>query len=473
MTKKLKTGQQTLSAILMIAAIILLGLLSHRYKLELDWTAGHRNTLTEASRKQLASMHDPLKFTAFLYAGADNRKDVESWIARYQRFKPDIQVDYIDPQAHPEKVRDYNVESAGETVVEYEGRRETLRSFSEQSITGALQRLSYSGERYVVFLTGHGEHGLEPGPGAGGDGPTTTSYAQFAQVLQDKGIKTLALNLAKTPSIPGNASALVIAAPKDQLLDGEVKVIKDYVAAGGNLLWLSDPQSADIPELAKVLGVNWQKGVAIFPDSQAGNPAIFVATAYPVQSPVSGTIDEISVFPLVHSLTTDAGVEAAAGWTVMPMLVSNEAAWLKTGKLDGPIDPAPTADDIKGPLMIGVSLTRMLPAIADKTAPPPADPAKPADKPADRQQRVALVGDADFLGDATLSAYGNRQLGLNLVQWLSTRDGQLDIDVPKAPDTNLYLPGWAVWLIAGGFTLLLPALLLAYGIGRWLVRRRA
>ena len=41
-----------------------LGWLSSKHTLQIDWTAGHRNTLTEASRKQLASMPDPLAFNA-------------------------------------------------------------------------------------------------------------------------------------------------------------------------------------------------------------------------------------------------------------------------------------------------------------------------------------------------------------------------------------------------------------------------
>ena len=53
-------------------------------------------------------------------------------------------------------------------------------------------------------------------------------------------------------------------------------------------------------------------------------------------------------------------------------------------------------------------------------------------------------GDADFLANAYLGEVGNQQLGLNLVQWLASRDAQLNVDVPKAPDTSLLLPGWAM-----------------------------
>ena len=83
-----------------------------------------------------------------------------------------------------------------------------------------------------------------------------------------------------------------------------------------------------------------------------------------------------------------------------------------------------------------------------------------------------LVGDADFLADAYVGELGNQQLGLNIVQWLATRDAQLNIDIKAAPDTMLYLPGWATVTISAIFVLLLPLTLVGFGVARWAVRRR-
>jgi len=85
---------------------------------------------------------------------------------------------------------------------------------------------------------------------------------------------------------------------------------------------------------------------------------------------------------------------------------------------------------------------------------------------------VVVIGDADFISNAYLGQLGNQQLGLNAVQWLAARDNQMNIDIPKAPDVNLFLPDWAIALLAGGFVLVLPLLLIGIGIGRWISRRR-
>ena len=56
--------------------------------------------------------------------------------------------------------------------------------------------------------------------------------------------------------------------------------------------------------------------------------------------------------------------------------------------------------------------------------------------------------------------------------WLSARDDQLNIDIPKAPDRSLEIAPIGLYAIYFGFAFLLPALLLGFGVARWVVRRR-
>lgn len=458
MNKKNLYLQQIISGLLFLAVLVMLGWLSVRYKQQWDWTAGNRNTLTEASRRQLAAMPDPIRFVAFAYPGAEERATVEFFVERYKRVKPNIELEFIDPSAQPQKVREYNISFAGEVVLEYQGRRENLRGLSEQSITTALQRLAFTGENWIVFLEGHGERSTQ------GQGPD--AITQFAQVLKDKGLKVQPLNLVSTPKIPDNTSVLVIASPRSTLFEGEVKLIREYVEKGGNLLWLADPDfPPGLEPLADLLGISWQNGYAVFPEYQmlgTGHPGVFAALGYPA-TPVTRGLDQVTLFPLVRSVSSKGG----SSFSFEPMLTSSEAAWLETGALDGgPVRMEPEKGDIAGPLNIGALLTREKPD-ADKAETKPGDAPAPAP-----QQRVAVIGDADFLSDAYLAQLGNQQLGLNLVQWLAARDAQLNVDVPKAPDVDLFLPDWALTLISGGFVILLPLLLLGTGVGRWIVRRR-
>lgn len=456
--------QQLVGGVLFLAVIVMLGWLSVRYNLKQDWTFNQRNTISDSSQKQLASMTDPVRFIAFAYPGSPERATVQYFVDQYTRFKKDVQLEFIDPSSQPLQVKEFNVSFAGEVVLEYQTRRENLRALSEQNITGALQRLSYTGEKWIVFLEGHGERAVTQANDQG-------AFTQFAQVLKDKGLKVQPLSLIKAPSVPDNTAVLVIASPKGALLEGEIKLIDEYVQKGGNLLWLADPDNAPgLAAVADTLGIAWQNGYAVFPEYEllgTGHPGIFAALDYP-PGPVTQGMDQVTLFPLVRSLTA----KPDSGWSAQPMLTTSKEAWLETqpiGESGVSLDAA--KGDVAGPLSIGMTMTR---EVADSEAPASAAPVaggppKPAAK---KQQRIALVGDADFLSDASLSQLGNQQLGLNIVQWLSRRDSQLNIDVPKAPDTKLFLPNWAVILIGAGFVIVLPLLLIGIGVTRWIIRRR-
>src|SRR3546814_4706132 len=76
-----------------------------RFKTDIDWTAGKRNTLTAASVKQLKAMPDPLTFYVFAPSGAETRHAIEADLERYKRVKNNITVTFVDPSADPQKVR--------------------------------------------------------------------------------------------------------------------------------------------------------------------------------------------------------------------------------------------------------------------------------------------------------------------------------------------------------------------------------
>jgi hypothetical protein len=466
MTRKQVLLQQLITTVLFLGVLVMLGWLSNKYTLEADWTAGNRNTLTDASRKLLDTLTEPVTFKVFLYPRSEMRQSIEADFKRYQRVKQDIAVEFVDPSTNPQLVREYNVQRPGEVVAEYQGRRENLSATTEQAVTAALQRLAHAGERWIVFLEGHGERGT-------GDAEQN-GYAEFANFLREKGLKVQGLNLATTPKIPDNTAVLVIAAPERPLLAGEVKLVEGYVQAGGNLLWLADPATgprdpvASLGPLAQLLNVAWQKGTGILLESASLGlpPFVYITTQYP-QNPVTRDFPENALFPIVRGLTYKSEPD---GWTAQPLLTTSEQAWLETGKLEGELAMDPNQGDTAGPLTLAVTLTREVKSAEPAPAAEGEDAAKPA---AGKPQRVAVIGDSDFLSNSYIGQLGNSLLGLNLVQWLASRDELLNVDVAKAPDTSLVIPSWGLYAIYFGFAFLLPAVLLGFGVTRWIVRRRA
>src|SRR3546814_2876522 len=93
-------AQQFFNALLIVVVIGLLGFLSMRFKTDIDWTAGNRNTLTAASVKQLKAMPDPLTFYVFAPSGAETRHAIEADLERSKRVKKNRSAEHTsEPQS--------------------------------------------------------------------------------------------------------------------------------------------------------------------------------------------------------------------------------------------------------------------------------------------------------------------------------------------------------------------------------------
>ena len=286
---------------LFLGIIGLLAWLSTRYHFEADWTANGRNTLSEASTALLAELHDPVTITSYATEDESVRHAVTEVVAKYQRYKPDLSLTFVNPDLEPDTVRNLGISLNGELVVQYQGRSEHLKTLSEQGLTNTLQRLARSGERWLVFIDGHGER--KP------LGVANHDLGQWSQQLLTKGFKTQTHNLVANPQLPENTRVLVLAGPQLNLLPGEVAIIQQYVSAGGNLLWLSDPSDDaaqhGLMPLAAQLGITFQPGMIVDPTTQilgVSDPRFALVANYPKHA-ITQNIDTLTLFPQAQGLS--------------------------------------------------------------------------------------------------------------------------------------------------------------------------
>lgn len=427
--------------LLFIAAVGLLLWLARDYHWRFDWTANARNSLSEGSIALVQRMEAPVKITAFASARENQRKAIGDLIARYQRHNPHISLDFVDPDKEPLRTREAGIQIDGALIIQYGDSKETVDLPNEQNLTNALARVARGGERWVVFLSGHGER--RPDMQANHDFSTWTAQ------LRSRGVKTRALSLADHPQLPQNTAVLVLAAPQVKLLAGEVKRIEEYLARGGNLLWLTEPGSLQgLEPLAELFDLEFPAGVIVDPESQlvTGNDPRFVVVGRYGNHPAVQDLQLMTLFPTATAVRTNA----AAGWQSEVLLDTAPSAWAEAGAIGA--DPRfDKGDDVRGPLNIGVALTREL----EK-----------------REQRVVVLGDADFLSNAFLGNGGNLDLGNNLINWLTADDSFISVPARMAPDLNLALSRSMQVAIALAFLVVLPLAFLGGGALVWWRRRR-
>ncbi|VAX09520.1 Gliding motility-associated ABC transporter substrate-binding protein GldG [hydrothermal vent metagenome] len=431
--------------LLLLVAMGLLAWLSTRYEARWDWSSGARNTLSETSQQMLARLDSPLRITSFAPENPLLRQRVNEAIQRYQYHKPDIELIFINPETHPEQIRQLGITLPGELLLEYQGRSETLRQISEQALSNAIQRLAQQREHWLIPITGHGERNMA--------GAANFDLGDFSKELTNKGFQVQSLDIVTASEIPQNIGLLIIASPRVSYLPSEVQQILGYVEQGGNLLWLADPGGLyGLEPLAKALGIRFLPGVIVDPNASTMNiqdPAVALVPRYP-QHPATSGFELLTVFP--HSA---ALIAENSQWQVTPLLTTLPRTWNETGPVKGEVSRNSALGEQAGPLHIGIAFSRDI-----------------SNNGVAKQQRMLVIGDGDFLSNAYLGNGGNLNLGLNLIRWLTSEESMLNIPAKTAPDLSLNLSRTATIIIGFGFLAVLPLGLFGSGIFIWWRRRR-
>ncbi|MEJ2455537.1 MAG: GldG family protein [Candidatus Thiodiazotropha sp.] len=426
--------QELIFHLLMLTLTVLLAWLSGRYALQWDWTRAGSNSLNPVSVGILEKVPGPLTAVAYTPENNSLRDRIRRFVARYQQYKPEISLKFVDPLRNPDLTRRQGISLAGEIQLRYGEREERLQQLDEERFSNAILRLAHSGEHWVASLSGHGERDLL--------GTANFDLGDFGIALSQKGYQVVGLDLATSPTPPDNTALLVIASPERPFLEGELERLEAYLEQGGNLLLLSDPENQVAASLmSRLTGLDQLPGTIVDANvSELGidNPAVALVPDYP-DHPATRDFKLMTLFPQAAALSApDKSL-----WRITPLLQTLARSWNETGSLSGEIARDPLAAEEAGPLTLGYALSRQR-----ETG----------------EQRLLVVGDGDFLSNSYLANAGNLDLGLALVRWLAGDDRMLGIPTPAADDRELLLSKPAIAAIGLGSLILAPLMLLSTGL---------
>ena len=430
-----------LFVVLLLLLAGLLGAASRTYNKSWDVTFNARNSLSAGSIELLRKINAPISLTVYAAANSDAGKAATDFLTPYQRAKPSIKFQFVDPAEQPLLTRQAGIQREGEMIVQVGKRTEHLTSYNESAFSNLLVRLARDGERLVLYLDGHGERKL--------DGAANHDLGDFGAQLASRGFKSAPLNLALAQEVPHNASVLVIAGPRVDLLASEAEKLKLYVQRGGNLLWLVDQEPLHgLQPLVEQLGIALTPGTVIDPQAQEMKVAatFAIGTAYGRHA-LFTNFNIITVFPFAREVVA---VESDSGWRPTPLVQVAPSGWLETGKLDSAL-AFDKGKDKKGPITIAVALARNV---------------------ENREQRVAVIGSGHFLANQYLGNAGNLDLGINLINWLAGDENLIAIQPRATRDAQVELSQRATLFIVIGFLIALPISFLLAGGWVWWRRRK-
>ena len=463
-------------AIASVSVLVVLGILvavnyvSVKQNKRWDLTSNRQYTLSEQTVKLLRELKTPVKFVVFETDAEVDRIRVRMNEYAYQSGQ--VSVEYIDPDKRPVPAKEYEIQSYGTVVVEHMGRRERVvvpqgQAPSEQDLTSALVKVLNPTEKRVYFLAGHGEKD-----------PTNTErggYSSIIDSLRQDNFQWEKLIIAQTNAIPENATVLVLAGPKTDLLEGEAALIRQYLSArNGKLLVLLDPpedfkKPAPLPQIEAIVkewGINATPSVVVDVSGLTKIATIPVAAPpYPEQA-ITSRFQLITMYPVARAVVPLMG--APADRTAQSFVQTAQRTWAETNlaSLDPPdnLSPDPDKGDITGPVSIAAAVA--VPAKTDPSA-----QKKEGEEQRPPETRVAVIGDSDFVANAYLGIEGNRDLFLNTVNWLAQQESLISIRPKEPSDRRLTMTANHVMGVLWMSLVIVPALVIGAGVFTWWRRR--
>ena len=474
--RETKLGAMTsISVIAVLAILIGANYLVSRRDKRWDLTAAGSYTLSDQTTKVLANLKAPVKAVVFDQPGSFQR--FRDAFGPYEYVSRNIQVEYVDADREPARVKEYNVTNYGTVVLEHSGRRETVMSDREQDITNALIKVTTGRQIKAYFVEGHGEKEFS--------GSSRTGYSSVVDLLKRDNYTVDKIVLAQAQGgVPADASVLIIGGPTSDYLKPEVDAIRTYLRKGGKALFLLDPPVGEsqrpVPTLEALLkewGITMGHDVVIDISGMGQllgtDASVPVVASYPSHQ-VTENFRVLTAFPLSQSVKGEAGVELGMANT-QNLIQTSERSWsesdVKSLSSGGKVSLDESSGDHKGPITIALSLSMDAPdaapsATTSASAPKPGEPA-----PSKTQMRIIVVGDSDFASNAVSGVQGNSDLFVNMNNWLTQQEDLISIRPRDAGDRRVTLTADQQRRIMWLSLLIIPGLILGSGVYSWWQRR--
>lgn len=459
----------TLYTVVILAVLATANFLANRYNKSLDTTANKRYSLSEQTEKIVRELKQDVTMTFF--DRTDRFASAKDLLDRYANLSPRLKIEYVDPYKKPTVAREAGVKTEGTLFVKTANKREEAKSVTEEEITGALIRAIKGGKRTVCFVAGLGERSIEDSRGSG--------YSQLKETLESSNyeVKTISLlgsGEAKTPEkvavgetaaapptpseVPSDCTVTVVAGPRFDYPQAAVDALKKSVEGGGRVLFLIDPplkigredvaENAALTGLLESWGVTLQKNLVIdlsgigqiFGLSEAV-PLVSSYTSHPI---VREMKDVATAMPLTRSLEAKS-----ADKTNVETLFSTSKNSIATSNLSS-AEIRPSQNDPKGPFPVAAAGSYGV---------------------GSTQGRFVVVGTSGFAANNILRFNGNRDLVLNMMNWLSSDEDLISIRPKDPEDRRLTLSRDQMGMVRAVSQFVIPLLVVVAGVAVWWKRR--
>ena len=484
----------TSGIVLALGIVVAVNYILSRQNVRWDLTAGGQYSLSDQTRRVLESLESPI--SVLVFARPEEFPRFRDRLGEYEYVSSQVTVEYVDIDGDPVRARQYDVQSYGTIVFEFEDRVERVVSSSEQELTNGLIKAVEGEERTVYFVQGHGERDPASSEREG--------YSALVEALERDNLGVETVVLAQVGAVPADATVLVIAGPETDLLPAEADLLREWLDGGGKLLLLLDPpETVDEPDAPNLVALAAEWGMEIGTDvvvdaSGVGqllgtDASVPVAASYPPHA-ITDRFNLLTAFPLARSVRPVAG--GVDGRIAQTFVETSPRSWAERDLSElagGEVALDEAAGDVPGPVPIAAAVSLIIdePADGDEGgAGADADGGELAnagdeesaeggdgseadpDAGSTVEARLAVFGDSDFAANGAVGIQGNSDLALNALNWLAEQESLIAIRPREPEDRRITLTADQQMRINWLALLMIPGAILGAGVYTWWNRRQ-
>lgn len=458
-TKSIKTGAYSSTLILIVFAAVIMANLTVKELptdlTQLDVTSQKLYSLTEDTKTMIGRLEDDV--TIYVISSEKNADDtVAKTLDRYAQLSKHIQIEYKDPLVSPNFYKTFADSVSSNSLIVVSGERSKVIDYydlyeqefdyytysssvtgydAEGQITSAIDYVTNEDLPKVYQLEGHGEAALE---------------TSFTEVLSKENVEIETINLLQYDEVPEDAQAILLLAPTTDLSSDDADKIISYLQNGGKAVISVTLTEKELPNFDRVLaayGITNTYAMVVEGDRNYYSQSPYYLLPEVESSDLTSEIyNQKYIFaPYTMALTFDTENEDR---TVETFLYTSESAYAKADPMT--VETLEYEEgDVQGSFPVGALVTE-----------------------GDTEIAVIASGYVFTESASSMVSGANSTLFGNIIAKFAGKENSISIASKSYSMDNITVSQTGVILLGLLFTIVLPLVILVFGVVVWIRRRK-
>ncbi len=229
-TKWLQLG---LAGVGLLALLTGLVAVSYVHNVRWDLSSGQRFTLSDYGLGVLRNLDRKVHITSFIRTQDTRNPFLKDLLWQAAHESPYLSYEMVDINRHPAVATSRGVHTYGASIVESDSRRADFSQPTETQLISAIVHVTQPSKKVYVWQ-GHGECSMA-------DTHRRNGCSGLRDAISTEFYEVAALSLLAGKQVPADAAVVVIAGPRSDPLEEELRSLATYLDQGGKLLVMLEP----------------------------------------------------------------------------------------------------------------------------------------------------------------------------------------------------------------------------------------